>query len=91
MYDDKEFQQADKELKIVVEKMQENLSDCRRMDVIESSKVKHPGTYAGFIEKIPYLKELGINAVEFLQSLNLMKTKMSLMIPFVMIVKVIAF
>ena len=35
MYDDKEFQQADKELKIVVEKMQENLSDCRRMDVIQ--------------------------------------------------------
>ena len=32
----------------------------------QSSKVKHPGTYAGFIEKIPYLKELGINAVEFL-------------------------
>ena len=31
----KEFQQADKELKIVVEKMQENLSDCRRMDVIQ--------------------------------------------------------
>lgn len=31
-----------------------------------SSKVSHPGTYAGFIEKIPYLKELGINAVEFL-------------------------
>ena len=32
----------------------------------ESSGVMHPGTYAGFIEKIPYLKELGINAVEFL-------------------------
>lgn len=32
----------------------------------ESSGVKHPGTYVGFIEKIPYLKELGINAVEFL-------------------------
>lgn len=31
-----------------------------------SSGVSHPGTYAGFIEKIPYLKELGINAVEFL-------------------------
>ncbi len=31
-----------------------------------SSKVKHPGTYLGFIEKIPYLKELGINAVELL-------------------------
>ncbi|MCL5036237.1 MAG: glycogen debranching protein GlgX [Chloroflexi bacterium] len=31
-----------------------------------SSGVKHPGTYPGFIEKIPYLKKLGINAVEFL-------------------------
>jgi glycogen operon protein len=28
--------------------------------------VKHPGTYAGFSEKIPYLKELGINAVGLL-------------------------
>ncbi len=31
-----------------------------------SSGVRNPGTYLGFIEKIPYLKELGINAVEFL-------------------------
>ncbi len=31
-----------------------------------SSKVKDPGTYLGFIDKIPYLKSLGINAVEFL-------------------------
>lgn len=31
-----------------------------------SSKVKYPGTYLGFIEKIPYLKNLGINAVELL-------------------------
>lgn len=31
-----------------------------------SSGVAHPGTYLGFIEKIPYLKELGINAVELL-------------------------
>ncbi|MDH7500808.1 MAG: glycogen debranching protein GlgX, partial [candidate division NC10 bacterium] len=31
-----------------------------------SSEVAQPGTYLGFIEKIPYLKELGINAVEFL-------------------------
>jgi isoamylase len=31
-----------------------------------SSGVKHPGTYPGFTEKVPYLKELGINAVEFL-------------------------
>ena len=31
-----------------------------------SSGVKHPGTFSGVIEKIPYLKELGITAVEFL-------------------------
>jgi isoamylase len=31
-----------------------------------SSKVQHPGTYLGFIEKIPYLTALGINAVELL-------------------------
>ncbi len=32
----------------------------------KSSKVRYPGTYLGFIEKIPYLKSLGVNAVEFL-------------------------
>ena len=31
-----------------------------------SSGVKHPGTYLGFAEKISHLKDLGINAVEFL-------------------------
>ncbi len=31
-----------------------------------SSRVENPGTYLGFIEKIPHLKELGINAVELL-------------------------
>ncbi len=31
-----------------------------------SSGVKEPGTYRGFIEKIPHLKDLGINAVELL-------------------------
>ncbi|MCB1107958.1 MAG: glycogen-debranching protein [Chlamydiia bacterium] len=31
-----------------------------------SSRVKHPGTFLGMIEKIPFLKELGINAVELL-------------------------
>lgn len=31
-----------------------------------SSGAKNPGTYTGFIEKIPYLKEIGINAVELL-------------------------
>lgn len=32
----------------------------------ESSKVQYPGTFAGLMEKIPYLKELGINAVELM-------------------------
>jgi len=31
-----------------------------------SAGVKHPGTYAGLAEKIPYLQELGITAVELL-------------------------
>lgn len=33
-----------------------------------SSKVKHPGTYLGVIEKIPHLLDLGINAIELLPS-----------------------
>jgi glycogen operon protein len=31
-----------------------------------SSKVKNRGTYAGLAEKIPYLKELGVNCVELM-------------------------
>ncbi len=31
-----------------------------------SSGVRHPGTYLGFIDKIPHLKALGVNAVELL-------------------------
>ena len=31
-----------------------------------SSGVEHPGTFAGLIEKIPYLKKLGVTAVELL-------------------------
>jgi glycogen operon protein len=32
----------------------------------ESSKVEYPGTYLGVIEKIPYLKSLGVTAVELM-------------------------
>ncbi|MDR3200706.1 MAG: glycogen debranching protein GlgX [Spirochaetales bacterium] len=32
----------------------------------KSSGVKHPGTYLGVVEKIPYLKELGITSLELL-------------------------
>lgn len=31
-----------------------------------SSKVKHKGTFEGIIEKLPYLKELGINSLELM-------------------------
>ena len=31
-----------------------------------SSEVKHPGTYLGVVEKIPYLKSLGVTAVELM-------------------------
>jgi glycogen operon protein len=31
-----------------------------------TSKVEHPGTFLGLIEKIPHLKELGVTAVELL-------------------------
>ncbi|MFH0838741.1 MAG: glycogen debranching protein GlgX [Candidatus Omnitrophota bacterium] len=31
-----------------------------------SSGVKHPGTFAGILEKIPYLKKLGVNCVELM-------------------------
>jgi glycogen operon protein len=31
-----------------------------------SANVEHPGTFAGIIEKIPYLQELGITAVELM-------------------------
>ncbi|MBF0337849.1 MAG: glycogen debranching protein GlgX, partial [Nitrospirae bacterium] len=32
----------------------------------QSSAVSAPGTYAGIVEKIPYLKELGVTAIELL-------------------------
>jgi len=31
-----------------------------------TSGVKHPGTYKGLIEKIPYLKELGVTSIELM-------------------------
>lgn len=31
-----------------------------------SSKVRYPGTFEGILEKIPYLKELGVNAIELM-------------------------
>ncbi len=49
------------------------LEDCviyelhvRGFTVDPSSGVMHPGTYRGLVEKIPYLQELGITAVELM-------------------------
>jgi len=38
----------------------------RGLTIHESSGVDHPGSYRGLIDKIPYLKELGITAVELM-------------------------
>ncbi len=38
----------------------------RGFTVHSSSAVAHPGTFLGIIEKIPYLKQLGVNAIELM-------------------------
>ncbi|GMO17305.1 MAG: glycogen debranching protein GlgX [Spirochaetaceae bacterium] len=38
----------------------------RGLTMHESSKVEHPGTYRGLVEKIPYFKELGVTGIELL-------------------------
>jgi glycogen operon protein len=38
----------------------------RGFTIHPSSRVAHPGTYRGLIEKIPYLKDLGVTAVELM-------------------------
>lgn len=38
----------------------------RGFTIHPSSVVEHPGTYRGLMEKIPYLKELGVTAVELM-------------------------
>ena len=38
----------------------------RGFTIHPNSGVAHPGTYRGLMEKIPYLKELGITAVELM-------------------------
>lgn len=38
----------------------------RSFTIDESSQCKSPGTYLGIVEKIPYLQELGVNAIELM-------------------------
>jgi len=42
----------------------------RGFTIHPSSGVEHPGTYRGLMEKIPYLKELGVTAVELMPVLE---------------------
>jgi len=42
----------------------------RGFTIHSSSKVERPGTFAGLIEKIPYLKDLGVTAIELMPVLE---------------------
>lgn len=64
--DDQYDWQGDVRLDIPFERMIIYEVHLKGFTAHKSSGAKEPGTYMGFIEKIPYLKELGINAVEFL-------------------------
>lgn len=64
--DDRFDWQGDRPLNIPLEKLYIYEVHVKGFTAHPSSKVQHPGTYLGFIEKIPYLKELGINTVELL-------------------------
>ncbi len=56
----------DRPLEIPIEDLVVYETHVRSFTRHDSSGVKHPGTYAGLMEKIPYLKELGINCIELM-------------------------
>ena len=58
--------QNDRPLKIPMKDTIIYETHIRGLTCHPSSGVQHPGTFQGLIEKIPYLKELGITAVELL-------------------------
>jgi isoamylase len=58
--------EGDKPLNLSMEELIIYEMHVRSFTKHPSSHVAHPGTYLGMIEKIPYLKKLGINAVELL-------------------------
>jgi glycogen operon protein len=49
----------------------------RGFTIHPSSGVKHPGTYRGLTEKIPYLEELGVTAVELMPVLEFNETSVT--------------
>jgi glycogen operon protein len=56
----------DRPLEIPIEDLVIYETHIRSFTCHPSSGVKHPGMYAGIAEKIPYLKDLGINCVELM-------------------------
>jgi len=65
--DDDDFDwEGDRPLEIPLRKTIIYEAHLRNLSAHPSSGVEHPGTYRGVIEMIPYLKSLGITAIEFL-------------------------
>ncbi len=65
VYDDFDWQ-GDRPLEIPIEDLVIYETHVRGFTHHPASGVKHPGTYAAIREKIPYLKDLGVNAIELL-------------------------
>ncbi len=65
IYDDFDWD-GDRQLETPMEDLVIYETHVRSFTKDSSSGVKHGGTFAGIIEKIPYLKELGINCIELL-------------------------
>jgi len=65
VYDDFDWQ-ADRQLETPIEDLVIYEMHVRSFTQHPSSGVRNPGTFAGLREKIPYLKDLGINCVELM-------------------------
>jgi len=65
MVDDFDWE-GDKPLNIPMEDLIIYEMHVRGFTQHPSSKVKSPGTFAGLVEKIPYLKDLGVNCIELM-------------------------
>lgn len=58
--------QEDRPLRLPYEECVLYVTHPRGFTMDESSRVRHPGTFAGIREKIPYLKKLGITQLELM-------------------------
>jgi glycogen operon protein len=65
IYDDFDWD-GDRPLRLRSEDLVIYEAHVRGFTADPSSGVSHPGTYAGLLEKIPYLRELGVNAIELM-------------------------